>query len=429
MGSESPLLPDWLPSTKEQRSAVLRQLERILDSPGFRASKKYPALLRGVVELTLEGKLDLLKERSLGVTVFKRPPDYDTSVDPVVRVVAAEVRKKIAQYYHEASSANEIIIDLPPGSYHARFRLPHGETVPAEEPPAGGAIPAQAPTDLPPSPTRPEPQRYVTALRGRLRLWHALAAVLAVAVVVVALLWIDSSRGTAMDRFWRPLIDQERPVLILLGGALRQFPDATAGGGATPVETGPLTIGEYQIHDSLTLGEATALSRVSTALGRYDKSYSIQRARSIDLTLLRNGPVIVIGGFNNSWTRRLTAGLRYTLARDRASQETWIEDAKNKGMHEWRAVDSIPFQSATDDFAIVARLRNSTTEHPVLIAAGLKVWGTLAAGEFVANPAYLEALEKKAPRGWGKLNLEVVIRTRVINGVSGPPQLLAVEFW
>ena len=42
-----------------------------------------------------------MKERTLGVEVFGRPPDYDTNADPVVRVTAAEIRKKIAQFYHE----------------------------------------------------------------------------------------------------------------------------------------------------------------------------------------------------------------------------------------------------------------------------------------------------------------------------------------
>ncbi|MCX6629638.1 MAG: hypothetical protein NTW28_18625, partial [Candidatus Solibacter sp.] len=70
MGSDHSPSIDWLPATDEERTAVLEQMERILASPGFRASKKYPALLRSIVELTLAGKIDHLKERSLGVAVF-----------------------------------------------------------------------------------------------------------------------------------------------------------------------------------------------------------------------------------------------------------------------------------------------------------------------------------------------------------------------
>src|SRR5689334_6505335 len=64
---------------------VLAQLDRILSTPLFHLSKRYPAFLRYVVEQTLRGTSDELKERTLGVAVFKRSPEYDTSADPVVR--------------------------------------------------------------------------------------------------------------------------------------------------------------------------------------------------------------------------------------------------------------------------------------------------------------------------------------------------------
>jgi hypothetical protein len=225
------------------------------------------------------------------------------------------------------------------------------------------------------------------------------------------------------------LIDSPEPVLILLGRSLYPPPQLQGGTFIAPSDNPPPSVGEYQMRDSLTLGEATSLSLVTNVLGHYNKLYVIQRASSMDLTLLRTGPVVVIGGFNNPWTRRLTAGLRFTFEQDLATQTTWIEDRKNKGMRDWQAVDTIPYRSATDDWAIVARFRNSTTEHPVLIAAGLKIWGTRAAGEFVAKPVYIDELTKRAPGNWKSMNLEAVIMTRVINGVSGPPRLVAVEFW
>ena len=83
-----------------EHSAVQVQLERMLASPLFRNSKRYPGFLRFVVEHSLTGERDTLKERVLGVRVFGREPDYDTNDDPVVRVTAGEVRKRIAQYYH-----------------------------------------------------------------------------------------------------------------------------------------------------------------------------------------------------------------------------------------------------------------------------------------------------------------------------------------
>src|SRR5215469_10116942 len=103
---------------------IREQLERIVSSPLLRNSKRYPSLLRHVVEQSLDGHAHDLKERTLGIEVFGRSPDYDTNIDPVVRISAAEIRKRIAQYYHEPGHEDEIRIELPLGSYVPEFRLP-----------------------------------------------------------------------------------------------------------------------------------------------------------------------------------------------------------------------------------------------------------------------------------------------------------------
>src|SRR5580692_1095021 len=90
------------------RSDLLEQLERLVRSRHFRNSKRYPTFLRFVVEQTLAGKTESLKERTLGVDVFARPSHYDTNEDPIVRVTAGEIRKRIAQYYQEPGHEDEL---------------------------------------------------------------------------------------------------------------------------------------------------------------------------------------------------------------------------------------------------------------------------------------------------------------------------------
>jgi len=80
--------------------------------------------LRFVVEQTLAGKTEALKERTLGVDVFARPSHYDTNDDPIVRVTAGEIRKRIAQYYQEPGHEEELRIYLPLGSYVPHFFPP-----------------------------------------------------------------------------------------------------------------------------------------------------------------------------------------------------------------------------------------------------------------------------------------------------------------
>ena len=114
----------WHPKTESERLLVRSQLEKIVSDNRFAASKRYPCLLRYIVEHTLAENHDNLKERTLGVEVFHRPPDYDTNLDPVVRLCAGEVRKRLAQYYQSSAHTGELRIELNPGSYVPIFSQP-----------------------------------------------------------------------------------------------------------------------------------------------------------------------------------------------------------------------------------------------------------------------------------------------------------------
>ena len=85
------------PANEDDRLEIRNQLERILAHPQFQNSRRYPALLRYVVERTLDGNGSSLKERTIGIEVFGREPNYDTNQDHTVRTSAGEVRKRLAQ--------------------------------------------------------------------------------------------------------------------------------------------------------------------------------------------------------------------------------------------------------------------------------------------------------------------------------------------
>jgi hypothetical protein len=106
-----------------QQETVRAELSRLLESPAFRTSKRCRLFLEYVVEHTMQGTGDTLKERALGVELFQLPPDFDAGQHTIVRVTANEVRKKLAQHYlTQNGSSHAVRIDLPPGSYRAEFR-------------------------------------------------------------------------------------------------------------------------------------------------------------------------------------------------------------------------------------------------------------------------------------------------------------------
>src|ERR1700685_2422025 len=103
---------------------VREQLRRLVAHPLFTNSKRYPVLLAYAVEQTLLGNSSGLKERIIGIEAFGRKSDYVANADPVVRTTAAEVRKRLAQYYYDSSHAGELVIELSSGSYVPTFRRP-----------------------------------------------------------------------------------------------------------------------------------------------------------------------------------------------------------------------------------------------------------------------------------------------------------------
>src|SRR5882724_5262205 len=97
------------------------ELERILCSHALGGSDQLKRLLRLVVERTLTGQPELLKEYNLGLEVFQRPPDYDPKVDPIVRVQAGRLRSKLIEYYASEGAHDSLVIQIPKGAYVPAF--------------------------------------------------------------------------------------------------------------------------------------------------------------------------------------------------------------------------------------------------------------------------------------------------------------------
>ena len=209
-----------MPETDVERKAIREQLDRVLASPLFKNSKRYPSLLRYVVERSLDGHTGHLKERTLGIEVFGREPDYDTNLDPVVRTSAVEIRKRIAQYYHEPGHETEIRIDFPPGTYLPEFRQP------------------QKPVVEPPPP--PRKRTYLAGAIG--------AAVLVLFSLLLVRPWEPK---TSLEKFWAPVLDSSDPVLLYIGGYNELVP------------TQPVTLTELQNSERVAYADATALARIA----------------------------------------------------------------------------------------------------------------------------------------------------------------------
>jgi hypothetical protein len=129
---------------------IEKELERVCSAVHFRTSKRACEFLRYIVRVTLDGRLDSLKERSIGIDLLGRDVSYDPSSDAIVRVRANDVRKRLSSYYASAEVTSEIQINLPTGAYIPNF-LP--------------GIPSRERTEtLSPATTIVEPQEIVSSV-------------------------------------------------------------------------------------------------------------------------------------------------------------------------------------------------------------------------------------------------------------------------
>lgn len=98
------------------------QLNRILASKAFRQADRLKRFLGFIVEETIAGRGERLKEFVVGVEVFGKDDSFDPRNDPIVRVQARRLRSQLTRYYREEGQEDDLAIELPKGGYAPIFR-------------------------------------------------------------------------------------------------------------------------------------------------------------------------------------------------------------------------------------------------------------------------------------------------------------------
>ena len=385
------------------------QVERILNSSLFRTSQRCQALFRHITERALAGENHTLKERSLGMDVFGRPPDYDTNADPVVRGTAGEIRKKLAQYYQDPAHHGELRIELHPGSYVPEFHTPA-----VAAPPRAGS--------------------------SRWRI--ALIAITAAVLISPAFLLFGKWQVSDLERFWGSMWNTPGGVLFCLGQSrvysfrsdARQNEVETLIKSTTPPDLGssperiPLSELVPMWDRYIALGDANCLLRLASLFEKRGKPYRIRSEASTTFSDLREQPAVLIGAFDNAWTLRLVGEMRYTFYKDFQGLEM-VRDRNHPEKSDWKLVNSWPYWKIPQDYAIVSRVFDRNTDRMVVVAAGITHFGTAGAGEFLSDPHYFAEVVHRLPRDWATKNLQIVLKIPVVEGTSGHPEVIATQVW
>jgi hypothetical protein len=408
--------------TATEKASILAELRTILESQPFRNSSRSKQFLSHVVQHKLEGREELLKERTIGMEIFQRQAGYATGDDAVVRVQAGEVRRRLERYYHNSPITAPVRVELPLGSYSPEFRWD------VVAPPLD-AKPRAAPR-----------KRWLPWIAGAICLSLILAAVL------VARSPARRPGPSALDQFWSPIFATSQPVLICLAKPImyrpsldlyRRYSKNHPGTFQTQVERYdqalPLDQNEKLVWGDIrfiedygvAVGDVYVAAGLSALFEHIGKPSQVRIGSNYSFEDLRNSPSVVVGAFNNRWTMQMTSNLRFVFAEHEG--QFMIQEQGPAGVS-WSRVQA-PGGEIVQDFAIVTRLLDAKTGQVVIAAAGLGSRGTQAAGEFISRSDYLEQAFRSAPPDWQKKNLQVVLQTTVTDSVPGPPRVVATYFW
>ncbi len=101
---------------------ILQQVEKILDHPLFMVSDILQRFLKYVINETLSGRENQIKEYTIAKYVLNKSPEFRPLHDGIVRVHARRLRDALKKYYEDRAIENECEITIPKGGYIPVFR-------------------------------------------------------------------------------------------------------------------------------------------------------------------------------------------------------------------------------------------------------------------------------------------------------------------
>jgi hypothetical protein len=434
-GQESNVAHARVPEPDEIR----RQLQMILTSPVFHGSKRCQQFLEYVCVKSLAGEVGALKERSVAVEVFGRPPHIDLGEDTIVRVGAREVRKRLAQYYVTPEGAlSEIRIDLRSGSYAPEFHyvtvLPEREAPPPAPPPAPPALP------IVPAGEEPAPRRYRKSI-----VWGSLGMAAALTALGVVKLLAPSPNLDAFQHFWEPVFRSHEPLLIAMAHPIVYHPSSRALKLSEqnqppqevplqrPIRVAPADLNGSDIvavqNQYVGFGDLIAANEVTSMLARKSHGVRVRLASNTEYADLRNVQTLLIGAITNRWTMEMQQAWRFRFNWTLGTRMEIVDtEAPPEAGRKWSVVPKDD-GSAPEDYMLLCRIHSPSTGGWVMVGAGLKQFGTEAAGRLLADPDQLGAILRSLPAGWESKNLQLVLHASVIRNIPALPDVVASYVW
>jgi hypothetical protein len=362
------------------------------------------------VENTLANRTELLKERCIGEDVFGRA-GYEPSEQNLVRVTANELRKRLAACY--TGQPEGIRIELPRGSYIPLIHFPPDVAAPGPTP----ALPAP-------------PESVATSRRRRLLRWSALPILVAACAASAYFWW---PRSSPEEAFWQPVLAAGKPAVIwntgwgaVMPGQVRQEFIAHQEANV-PFTVKLLPNDVIPVNQMTAYGHVYGIAAIMSWLAAHHHPAQLRLGNWLTPSDVHDAPVIYFGARNNPWTTAMNRDLRFEIQPDPNGGVVVDKTDPNRrwAIPEYRKLG----YDVTTDYGVITRLIDRPSGQVRISIGGICHYSSQAGAEFLTSPKYWTEIERVAPKGWQRMNIQVVLEMRVVENGPQSPKIVGWHFW
>lgn len=414
------VVPDMENSVSSIPAEEIRAvLQDILRSSAFGMSKRCGDFLAYVVEETLAGRQQELKERMIGAAVFGRTPAYDTNEDAIVRIKASEVRKRLGYYYAQAGEMTQVRITLPAGRYVPFFARTESHSGPGSKNESTARKSGEKISEINPAFVPAETDLQPESQSSSGRRFIGLAILLLAILSFLALIFYRQ-QSSPLAKFWKPVLQNSSPVYLLTAPApvYLDYPSTKSSSSRQAAKEYVLTTDQF-----VGQGDLLAFDHIASMLRSMKHPYAIKMSNNVDFHDLSQHPVVLIGYSSTEW-QAISKDFRFFIddsnegmITDRGRPTEWYPHHLTKDLH------------TEDDYAILSRVYDPQTRAIMVLVSGSTQYGTEGAAEVVTNDELLREILRNAPQGWDKKNLQVVLHMKIIANAPATPNAIAFYTW
>jgi hypothetical protein len=433
---------------------IRRALDRILNSRHFSQAPKKRKFVQLICDYHLAGRAKEINEHLIGLEVYERNDRYSPAEDPVVRVAAHDVRKRLEQYYLHEGRNDEVRLEIPIGSYEPVFKLASDVSTEIETHPAGAHALA-AIQDR-------SPQRAQLENEGRReRLIWAIGALAAVVIIVLAFyIWRKNLAPSlaveqdVYDTVWGPFFKSQDPTIQVLSNppvyvlVNKADPDVLRKNSIDLSKEGSKDLfnllkqtgqnePEYLAPPKLYLspvshtgiGEAIGAHLITSLFRSRNLGISLKQSRNLTGEDLKDRNLIMLGGrWSNAWAGKMPVKEDFYFT----SQISIANPEPQSGEEpEYRTKFDERTGQIVEDYALITVKPSVQSKNTIMALEGLRGVGTGAAAEMITNKIYLTEINQRLLRLAGPNGLphsyQILLKAEVENNVATKLTLLAVH--